>query len=210
MPTLADMQASIASEIFRDDLGAQIAAEITRAIRFYQRKRFHFNETRSLTFNTVANQDFYGASAEPRIPNLLEIDYVQATQNTRPMPLRMVSAKTMDLWSGTPASGPPSDFSYFEGQLRLYPMPDQAYPVRVSGLIRVDPPTDAGGDQTNPWMNDGEELIRSRAKRNLYLHYLGDQEMGAVMKAAEDEALISLKSEANARQDVHAFLPSCI
>ncbi len=209
MPSLSDMQASIAAEIFRDDLGPQIATEITRAIRFYQRKRFHFNETRRLTFNTVAGQDFYGADAEPRIPNLLEIDYIQATQNQRPFTVSMVSAEVLDYWTGTPASGPPSLFAYFEGQLRLNPMPNDAYPVRVAALVRVDPPTDPD-DQTNPWMNDGEELIRSRAKRNLYLHYLGDQEMGAVMKAAESEALLSLKSEANARQNIHSFAPDCI
>lgn len=209
MPTLSDMQTSIASEIFRDDLGTAIANEITRAIRFYQRKRFHFNETRQLVFNTVANQEFYGAAAEPRIPNLIEIDYIQATQNQRPFTLDKVSAEILDYWAGAPASGPPSAYAYFEGTLRLHPMPNDVYPVRVAALVRVDPPSDPN-DDTNPWMNDAEELIRSRAKRNLYLHYLGDQEMGAVMKAAEDEALNSLKSEANGRQNVHSFAPDCI
>lgn len=205
MSTLADMQASIATEIFRDDLGPSIATEIARAIRFYQRTRFWFNETRLLTFNTVAGQEFYGAGAEPRIPNLLQIDYVQATQNSRPMMMTMASAEVLDLWAGTPSSGPPSQWAYFEGQLRVYPTPNQAYPIRVACLYRLDVP--AASDATSPWVNDAEELIRSRAKRNLYLHSLGDVNMAQVMKSAEDEALASLLGESARRQNVDSFAP---
>ena len=209
MPTLADMQASIAAEIYRDDLTAQIAAEITRAIKHYQRQRFYFNETRMITFNTVAGQEFYGAAADPRIPNLIQIDYVQGSQNSRPMSLDMVSAEYLDYSTGVPASGPPSLYSYYEGTLRVYPTPNMAYPIRIAALVRVDPPIDLG-DATNPWMNDAEELIRSRAKRNLYLHSLGDQGMAAGMKAAEDEAMDALIRETASRMQVHAFFPSCV
>jgi hypothetical protein len=210
MATLGDMKASIASEIFRDDLTDAIAAEITRAIRFYQRARFWFNETRQLTFNTVAGQDFYTATAEPRIPNLLQIDYIQVAQGGRPLSLIGASAEDLDQWSYTPTTGVPSNFAYFEQVLRLYPVPNSAYPVRIAGLVRVDPPTTDTDGATNPWMNDAEELIRSRAKRNLYLHYMGDQQMAAGMKAAEDEALSSLKGESAERQNVHAFVTDCI
>lgn len=204
MTTLADMKASIAAEIYRDDLTDAISNEIGRAIVFYQRKRFFFNETRLLTFNTVVGQEFYGAAAEPRIPNLLQIDYVQVTQNGRPLPLEMTDAETMDLWEGTPASGAPSRYSYFEGQLRVHPSPNLAYPLRISGLVRIPAPA-SEVEAANYWMNDAEELIRSRAKRNLYLHHLADQGMAASMKAAEDEALQSLIAESTQRQNVYAF-----
>lgn len=204
MTTLADMKASIAAEIYRDDLTDAIAAEIGRAITFYQRKRFFFNETRLITFNLVPGQEFYGATDEPRIPNLLQIDYVQVTQNGRPLPLQMTDAETMDLWTGTPASGAPSRYCYFERQIRVHPTPNLAYPLRISGLMRAPAPaTDA--DDTNVWINEAEELIRSRAKRNLYLHHLADQGMASIMKAAEDEALVSLAAESTQRQNVYAF-----
>ena len=201
MATLGDMKASIASEIFRDDLTDAIAAEITRAIRFYQRTRFWFNETRLLIFDTVAGQEFYDATTEPRIPNLIQIDYVQVAQSGRPYSLEMVSAEGLDQWSGLPTAGVPYCYSYFEGQLRFYPVPNEAYPVRVAAVVQVDAPANDTVDG-NPWMNPAEELIRSRTKRNLYLHYMGDQQMAAVMKAAEDEALASLRAEASMRQGI--------
>lgn len=208
MATLADMKARIAEEIFRDDLGSAIAREITSAIKFYQRQRFWFDESREIVFPTVPGQEFYGSAADVRIPSLIRIDYVQATQNTRPMTLDMASPEILDLWSGTPSAGPPSSYSYFQGRLRLYPVPNEAYPVRIAAHYRVEPPaTDTEDD--NPWMNEAEELIRSRAKRNLYLHSLGDQAMGAVMKAAEDEALAALRIETSARTQVTNLQPDC-
>lgn len=209
MATLGEMVSSIATEMFRDDADfpSYVRAEIKRAIAHYQRTRFHFNETRGITFNTVAGQDFYGAADEPRIPNLLEIDYIQATQGGGPYAVTPTSAEAIDIWSGVITSGWPSDYVYYEGKLRFYPTPASVYPVRIAALVRIAAPaTDDEAD--NPWMTDAEELIRSRAKRNLYLHYLANTEMGAVMKAAEDEALSSLKREANARQNVHTIAPS--
>lgn len=204
MTTLADMKASIAAEIYRDDLTDAIAAEIGRAITFYQHKRFFFNETRLIVFNLVAGQQLYGAAAEPRIPNLLQIDYVQVTQNGRPLPLEMTDAETMDLWEGTPASGAPSRYCYFERQIRVHPTPNLAYPMRISAVVRAPAPaTDTEAD--NVWLNEAEELIRCRAKRNLYLHHLADQAMGGIMKAAEDEALQALTIESAGRQNVYAL-----
>ena len=207
MTTLALMKARIARDIFRDDLTDAITDEITSAIGFYRRRRFWFNETRTITFNTVEGQEFYTATDHPDIPNLLDIDYIQVSQSNRPYSLWARGPEDLDIWTGTPTSGVPTDFVYFQQQLRFYPAPNGVYPVRISAVIRYPAPA-SDAETDNPWMTDGEELIRSRAKRNLYLHTLGDQQSAAAMKAAEDEALMSLQAEASRRQNIDTLCPS--
>ncbi len=209
MATLADMKSRIADEIFREDLTSAIAREITSGISFYQRTRFWFNETRTITFDTVADRAFYTAADHADIPNLIEIDYIQISQSGWPYSLCEATPETVDVWSGMPSNGVPTTFSYFEQQLRLYPTPNGVYPMQIAALRRY--PAPASDDEAdNHWMTDAEELIRSRAKRNIYLHSLMDQGMAAVMRSAEDEALASLAAEASRRQNVHTLQPSGI
>lgn len=207
MSTLGIMKARIARDIFRDDLTDTIADEITSAIAFYQRERFWFNETRLLLFNTAQGQEFYDSTTLASIPNLLEIDYVQVSQAGRPYSLDMASAEDLDILTGLPTSGVPTLFSYYQGALRLYPAPNGVYPVRIAAVVRYPGPA-ADDEPDNHWMTDAAELIRARAKRNIYLHSLGDQEMTAMMKSAEDEALTSLRAESSRRQNVHSLSAS--
>jgi hypothetical protein len=79
MSTYGEMQTTIADELDRSDLASQIQKAIKTAIKKYQRKRFFFNEARSLTFNTVDGQEFYTAADSSDIPNLLFIDTVKLT-----------------------------------------------------------------------------------------------------------------------------------
>lgn len=209
MATLGEMKATIADEIFRDDLGTAIGREISRAIRFYQRTRFWFNESRQITFNTVALQEFYDAAAHLDIPNLLAIDYITVTRSgTEVTPLCRTSSFDLDTYSVSQANpNVPTDYVYFEQKLRFYPVPNGVYAIRIAGVFQYPAPAD-DDEADNHWMTDAEELIRSRAKRNLYLHSLGDQTSAAAMKAAEDEALQSLRAEASSRQNVHTLEPS--
>lgn len=211
MATLGEMKAAIADEIFRDDLGSTIEREISRAIQFYQRTRFWFNESRTITFNTVNLQEFYDAADHPDIPNLLAIDYMTVTRSgTEITPLCRTTSFDLDTYSVSQANpNVPTDYVYFEQKLRFYPIPNGIYAIRIAGVFRYPAPA-VDDEADNHWMTDAEELIRSRAKRNLYLHSLGDQQSAAAMKAAEDEALQSLRAEASTRQNIHTIQPSGI
>lgn len=59
MTTLALLKAEIADDIDRTDLTSAVAAEITKAITYYQNFRFYFNETRDCVIATVADQRLY-------------------------------------------------------------------------------------------------------------------------------------------------------
>lgn len=209
MATLGDMKARIAEEIFRDDLGSAIAREITSAIRFYQAKRLYFSERYSFGFNTEAGRMFYSAGDAPELANLISIDFVSINQNNSITELRYAAPHLLDRMQVPPSSGIPFWYSYYESALWLYPAPNAVVPVRVAGVVPIAAPT--SDDQTgNSWMYDAEELIRSRAKRNLYLHSLGDPEMAAAMKAAEDEAYDALVRETTLRTQVNTLSVHCI
>ena len=71
------MKTRIADEIARDDLTTQIGYAINDAISAYNNERFYFNETRDLTFYTVASQELYTSSDLADMPNILKIDWIK-------------------------------------------------------------------------------------------------------------------------------------
>lgn len=217
MATLGAMKARIARETTRDDLldNGAIAEEITSAINFYRAERFWFNEKRTqLVFNTVVGQTDYGAATAADIAHILRIDYVTASwPGDGAITIGYCSPLDMEILLSNPplSAARPYRYSYYEQTLRLYPEPDRIYPVRVAGVFRVNPPaTDV--EAGNPWMTEAEELIRSRAKRNLYMNSMIGTEaaQGTAMRALEEEALSRLKRETSSRTQVRHIRPACL
>lgn len=204
MSTLAEMKASIAAEIYRSDMSDTITREIGRAIRFYQDRRFWFNETRTITFSTADGVEFYDASSNVNISDLLGIDYITVQQGNAIHQMAQTTPLDLDTIDQTTASrNVPLWYVYFEQKLRFYPVPNGAYPIRIAGVI-VAPAPATDGETGNPWMTVAEELIRSRAKRNIFLHSLSgvDDGRAGMMKQTEDEALMRLQAEFSRRQNI--------
>ena len=200
MTTLGTMMDRIADEINRSDLTSQIQKAIKTAIKTYDKDRFWFNESRSFTFSTVAGQEFYTSSDNTNIPNLLAIDTIQvAITSTDKYLLQRVPYEQIEAISSntTVDQGQPTWFAYYGKQLRLYPIPDAVYTVRVSAVWALDD-LSATSD-TNAWMTDGETLIRSRAKRELYTHVIRDTDGAAAMAQAEITELKDLRSASSMR-----------
>jgi len=195
MTTLTIMKARIADEIARSDLTSQIAYAISDAIAAYQQERFFFNESRSLTITTVADQEFYDSSDAAAFANLQKIDYVTIYYGDQPYQLLAMTPAEME-WSSTngTSTGQPAWYCYYNQQIRLYPIPADARTLRIAGSVKVaEPATDAETD--NPWMTHAERLIRSRAKLELALHVLHDEEMAATVSQAVEEALSQLHNQ---------------
>jgi hypothetical protein len=217
MTTLATMKNRIARETTRDDLldSGAIAEEILSAIAFYAPHRFWFNEKRStVTFDTVIGQTDYAAAANIHIPNLIRMDYATVAYGSGDTAvMTYAQPRDMDILLGNaPVSrSRPYRYSYYESVLRLYPEPDQVYPVRIAGVIRIAPPA-TDDEAGNAWMTEAEELIRARSKRNLYLNSMIGTEATQVsaMRAFEDEALERLRRETSSRSQVNYIRPSCL
>lgn len=197
MTTLAIMKARVADELARSDLTSQIAYAITDAIERYQPDRFWFNESRDLTFSTVASQEYYTSADNALIPDIYAIDYVAITVSSTVHSLSRYSPEQMEgLSDNATQTGEPYAYTYYQKKIRLYPVPTQVYTIRVAGHVKVAVPA-SDSEASNVWMTDAERLIRARAKLNLALDVLHDGDLATAMTAMIDEAYSQLKGRTN-------------
>jgi len=194
---LTTMKARIASELRRSNITSQIASAIATAVEVYQDERWHFNERRDVTFPTVASQDFYTSADSASIPLLIKLDYANVYVGGTAYTLVPQSPAAMEELSDSATNtGQPSEYVWYGDSLRLYPVPDDVYTIRLAGVfIAAAPATDDEAD--NPWMTKAERLIRSRAKLELAIHVLQDQELAAAMGEATRDAWDDLKIRTN-------------
>lgn len=199
MATLGDLKQRVRDDLDRPDLMSMIGQAVLDAIRYYQSERFWFNESRDLTFDTVADQRFYDASDAAWIPTVQNIDalFVTIGGQHRPMRRRRDPAE-MELLSDTGAArGQPYSWAWFEDKIELYPIPNAVFPVRAYAHIRLDAPAD--DEASNAWTEEAFELIRCRTKYLMALHVIRDPEVATSMVQAEAQALLELRRQTSMR-----------
>lgn len=208
MTTQTIMKARIADEFSRSDLTSQIAYAITDAIERYQSERFWFNESRDVTFSTVASQEYYTSSDNAMIPDLYFIDYAVMTVGGAISILSRYTPELMERLSdnGT-QTGEPTSYTYYQKKIRLYPVPTQVYTVRLAGHVKVAAPA-SDSEADNVWMTDAERLIRARAKYNLALDVLRDGDIATAQAAAVNEAFEQLKGRTNLQTGTGIVAPT--
>jgi hypothetical protein len=198
MTTLAVMKSRIADELARTDLTSQIALAITDAIAAYTGERWWFNESRTtVSFSTVDGQEFYTSSDDADIANIRRMDYCVLYVGNDVRRLEYRCPEDMECLSvnGT-QEGTPWSYGWFDNKIRLYPVPDAVYTIRIAAHVKVAAPA-SDSEASNPWMTDAERLIRSRAKLELAIHVLKDDDTAARMSEAVREAWSDLKSTTN-------------
>jgi hypothetical protein len=193
MASYLDMINRIVDESLRSDMDNQIKLCIQDAIGHYEVERLWFNQFRDRTFATVAGQEFYGEADHSDIPHVLEFDAVTLTVGSSRWPLVKTAYVEIEDWNAdASARGQPTRYAYWGRQLRLYPVPDNAYQIRLSGLFKL--PTLVADSDANAWTEDAEELIRHRAKAILYSQYLRDDANAGRATALEMAAFERLSS----------------
>lgn len=176
------MQDRIADEIARTDLTDQIKRAIQTAIRHYERERFFFNENQA-TFTTSIDQEYYQESDFASAPAIVEIDSIRITDNSSTYTLIRRDFGYIDsIQSNSSYTGTPTDYAYYNKKIRLYPIPDAANTVVVSHVTK--PATLSATTDTNVWMTEGEEMVRLKAKADLYLNVIRDPQEAAIMERA--------------------------
>jgi hypothetical protein len=194
MSTLAVMKARIGSEIRRPTLIGPIESAITTAIDALIDERWAFNESRDITFSTVAGTEFYNGGL---IPRLQSIDYAKIVISDYPRDLveeKPSCIETMNR-NGT-QTGEPCCYCYFGQKIRLGYIPSDVWTVRIGGVISIPAPA-ADDEPDNPWMIMAERLVRSRAKLELALHVLRDKTLAEDMAGAVAEAEMQLRRRTN-------------
>lgn len=187
----------IGDEIQDAILTTQVQRAIQDAIGTYERNRFYFNQ-KIATFSTKANQEFYGAADFADIPLLIEIDSLILSIQGSKSPLRADDYWQMDATQNGGTYGPPRSYAYYAEQIRLYPIPDAAYPLIMSYHCRL--PVLAAPTDTNAWMTDGERLIRQTAKAMLALDVLQEPNIAQGAQMLADMAFQKLQMETRKRR----------
>lgn len=184
MATQGDMKARIARELARSNLTQEISDAIATAIGEYSKERFRFSETipgDPPTFNTTAGQWIYTDADQPVIGSLWKIDYVIIYIGNTTASLLRIEPEAAKLYNqqGTMV-GQPAWYAYEGNELLISPIPDQAYLIELGLFNNIPAPVDDSIDG-NPWMNDAELLIRSRAKYEISVHKTRNATMAQAM-----------------------------
>jgi len=191
------MQARIADDFVNESITtAQIKNAIQSAIAFYQRRRFYFNETMT-TFSTVGGQEYYTSTDLPDLPNIVQIVTLQGNLNGVLIPLRAVDFKQINYDQYGTFQGFPRAFAVYQEQIRLFPIPDQAYAMTIAYVDKFN--VLSADTDTNAWMTEAEELIRQSAKRRLALDILHADDLAQRCGILEKEALDDLNAETRRR-----------
>ena len=210
MTTLSALRTEILDDLERDSASdsTRVTAAISAAIRFYQPKRFFFNESRDVTFNTVASQWVYEFGAGADITTeFYRIDMILVEDTGNDYTLWRRDYRDIEqLNDNTATENRPSNYGYIDRSIVLYPIPDAAYLTRITGHVKVAIPADEEAD--NPWMTEAYELIRCRAKAYLYAHVYPDAAMAAVMREATKDALSSLREATTSKVMAGHVIPS--
>lgn len=213
MTTLADLASAIADDI--DDTTGEYGAQITTAIhaaqRYCERSTYYFNETRDQTFVTVNGQEWYGTADNANIPTLIRIEavYSEDSSGQRVM-LSRETPKELELVSDNSASrGEPYCWTYFNQQIRLYPIPGaEVFTIRLQlGPYRLAPLVN--GADTNAWLSEAYDLIKARAKYILCKDTLKDPGPAAEALNDYNDQDIALAAETSSRTGTGIIRPTC-
>jgi len=191
--TLGMMKLRIANEINRSDLTDEIANAINDAILAYEDVRFYFNETRSFTITTVADQRRYTSDDDADIGNILKIDFVIVTLNSLPYGLEARDPEWFE-HNLTTSTNSPGFYGWYDETLILHPTPNAALTVRIGCVEKVAAPA-ADATTGNAWMTKAERMIRNRAKAELYTNVddIADDKKAAKHMQLAEEALEQLE-----------------
>lgn len=191
---LAALKARITRELHRSDLANDIASAIQDAIRQYRSRAFEFTDKVG-TFSTTADVPSYAA-----LNDIGQILDVKAQVPSTDYPLEALTfTQYRKLAAVDSPRGQPSAYAFFGGQVYIWPMPDNVYPITVAYQQRVAPPV-ADTDVT-VWTDEAEPLIRACAKKLVFRDVIQDPDGANAASFAEREALGVLMDEAMRLQD---------
>lgn len=198
MATRTDIEDQIADDLARSDLSNQIANGVNAAIRAYRYDRLGFNEayrvtaTASISLASLALTDISVRFRKIDRIRLLrdagdyldlyrrDYDWIMSRQDDRVVAM-------------------PVEYAVYNNTIHFDSVADQSYTILIDGIKELGTGTTLSfsAADASAWFNDARELIRHRAKREVYAHVLKDMELAAAAAAAEKEAYNTLKSELN-------------
>ncbi len=195
MATRSDIEAQIADDLARSDLTGQITAAVNTAIRAYRFERLGFNEAYRVTATASISADFLALTDIPvrfrRIDRLRLVrsagDYLDLYRRDYDWIMSRQDVRVVCQ---------PAEYAVYNSTIHFDSMADQTYVLLLDGIKELGNASSSYSAQdASAWFNDARELIRHRAKRELYANVLKDMELAAAASASEKDALNTLKAE---------------
>ena len=189
MATYGTIQDNLADYLSRTDLTTLIQTAIQRAIKYYERQVFWFNEQDD-SIVTVSGTKNYTLSAT--------VGYTQINQvilNYHGQKYELDEMNSEDLQSqdiGT-ITGQPLWWAQINGGVMFYPTPDGSYTVSYNFVQKTA--TLSATTDSNFFTTNAEDLIESRALWWLCVNKTRNPVLAQNAKQTELEALRNLKSE---------------
>lgn len=178
-----------------------IIEAINDAIRHYRMRRFHFNEATAdnglgQPVTTVA-----GTAAYDFPSTVLELDEVLYLYSGYNYPLIEWSWRDQVNAVGdtTSSRGPGRFYTVYGNDLHVFPPPDAATTITLTGLVELTPTPFATATQTNAWLDDALSLTKARASWDLALNTIANPDRAADFRQAEAEAISALTEETTRR-----------
>lgn len=188
----------------------QIHKAILAAIRYCERDPYYFNETREITFPTVTGREWYGAADNAEISTLVTIQalYLESNVIERRLLRRTTNESLEEYSDNTGERGEPYSWAYFDQQIRLYPIPEKIYTIRLQvGPYRLDQIQST--EDTNAWMTEAFDMIKARAKYILNKDTLKDAAMAAEALNDYEDMRQALKAETSRRSSTGRIIATC-
>lgn len=190
MATFAETVTRVSSQLRRTDVSftESIKLAINDAIEEAARTRFYFNEVKNLSFATVAGTEYYDDLG------IVEVDAIYYLNDASKRNLsRINNLDASNAMDGSPASGPPLEYSRQGTNFRLYPIPNTVMTIYLEGTSKLTPYPMINDADTNAWFTDGEQYIRALAKSIFLRDVVHDYSEAATLEAiAEDRKTILL------------------
>ncbi|MBB5074329.1 hypothetical protein HNQ69_001467 [Bartonella callosciuri] len=209
--TFASMVALIQDEI--DDTTAeysvQIQDSIFTALRLCECEPFFFNEKRVMTFETQRGKTWYGKEIGLFIE--AKRTFYSVFLGKHPATQRQLHFKSFEVLQKQYGSLPPQETPLFytclDQKIGLFPTPKDIDPVCLSYV-----PCRFGDEKVleneNPLLIYAFDLVKARAKYELYKNILKDPEYAAVSFEDFQEQLQILRFETSRRKNASNILPT--
>lgn len=196
MTTRSDIEAQIADDLARSDLTTQIRNGVDAAIRAYRFERLGFNEAYRVTATASISANYLALSSlsvrfrkVDRIRLLRDSgDYLDLYRRDYDWIMSRQDDRVLSM---------PIEYAVYNNTIHFDTIADDTYTLAIDGVKELGTGTTASfsaGD-ASAWFNEARELVRHRAKREVYAHVLKDMELASAAAAAEKDAFNVLKSE---------------
>ncbi len=181
----------------RTDLQAETKRAIQASIRYYEGRRWHWNET-STNLASVASQAFVNVPADFMVLDLLQITAFGGTYKLVERDFEFIKNQNVTSFTGVPSS-----FAIRQQRFNLSPIPDSAYTIPCHYLQKL---TALSADtDTNKWLSAAEDVIAYHATKIMYATVVRSQPDNVMLfQQLENEALGKLFA-ANEQRMHHAI-----